>query len=139
MTDLITVTIAVPTSLIGDANELARCVGYGAADGETFREASWQDGDGQLYAVASGPVWPAFLSVPYEPLVAPEWGADMEAAGRALAALLVSDMRAPADGGDPPEAAPADPEHIVAVIGPDGMAAVALLGLVPVPEPEDIG
>lgn len=138
MTDLILVTIAVPEAMLIDANQLARCVGYGPDDDQTFRTPCWQDAEGNVYSVASGPVWPAFLAVPGQTLVEPEWGADMEAAERAQATLRVSDMRSPED----PEAAPpivaqADVDHVSAVIGPEGLTALGLLGLVPVaPEAE---
>lgn len=135
MTSLITVTIAVPAALISDARQLARCVGYGAEDEETFRTPSWQDAEGNLYAVASGPVWPAFLAVPGQTLVPPAWGADMEAAGRAHAVLAVSDLRAQED--EPVTATPAGPTHIAAVIGPEGSLALDMLGLTPVPPPEE--
>lgn len=129
MTSLITVTIAVPAAMIADARQLARCVGYGPDDEETFREPSWQDAAGGLYAVASGPVWTAFLSVPGQTLIEPAWGADMPAARRAHAALVVYDMRA--GGDEQPQAMPAAPEHIAAVVGLEGVAALELLGLLP--------
>lgn len=135
MTDLVTVTIAVPAAMIDDARQLARCLGYGPDDEDTFRTPSWRDAEGNLYAVASGPVWPAFLAVPGQTLVPPAWGAHMEAAARAHAVLAVSDMRA--SGDEPPLAAPAAPTHIAAVIGPEGSAALDMLGLAPVPPPED--
>lgn len=135
MSELILVTIAVPAALLADARQLARCIGYSADDEGTFREPSWQDGSGNLYSVASGPVWPAFLGVPGQALVEPEWGADMEAAGRAQATLRVSDMRPTEDPEAPaPSVEPADTAHICAVIGSEGMTALGLLGLTPVPQ-----
>lgn len=71
MSDHVIVTIAVPAAHIADANELARCLGYSAADGESFGTAAWQDGEGHLYAVASGPVRPTFVSASASPLADP--------------------------------------------------------------------
>jgi len=133
MSDLILVTIAVPEALIADARQLARCIGYSADDEGTFREPSWQDGSGHLYSVASGWVKPAFAEDAIAPLVEPVWGADMEAAGRAQATLRVSDMRQSEDPEAPaPSVVPADTAHICAVIGPEGLTALALLGLTPI-------
>jgi len=129
MSDLINITIAVPTALVSDANALARCVGYSSDDEGTFREPSWQDGSGNLYAVASGPVWPAFLAVPGQALVEPEWGADLVAATRAQALLVVA---LPGD-----EVLPVSPEHISAVAGMDGLAAIAMLGLTRPPSEDE--
>ncbi|RTL89220.1 hypothetical protein EJV44_22415 [Ancylobacter aquaticus] len=132
MSDLILVSIAVPEALIADARQLARCIGYSAADEGTFREPSWQDGGGNLYAVASGPVWPAFLMVPYEPLKEPEWGADMAAASKAHEVLVVTDCRPTEDNPDP-VVEPADPAFITAVVGLEGLEALTLMGLTPIP------
>ena len=138
MTDMINVTIAVPEALISDAKQLARCIGYSADDEDTFREPSWRDSGGGLYAVASGLVKPAFAEDAISPLVKPEWGADMEAAARAQATLRVSDMRHPENPEAPlPAVPPADADHICAVIGPEGLTALALLGLAPVPQAEE--
>jgi len=132
MSDLILVTIAVPAAIIADARQLARCIGYSAADEDTFGEPSWQDGSGNLYAVASGWVKPAFAEDAIAPLVEPDWGADMGAAGRAQATLRVSDMRQSEDPEAPaPSVEPADTSHICAVIGSEGLTALALLGLTP--------
>ena len=125
MSDLINITIAVPTALVSDANALARCVGYSADDERTFGDPAWQDAEGRPYSIASGPVWPAFLAVPGQALAEPEWGADMVAAGRAQALLVVA---LPGD-----EVLPVDPEHISAVVGMDGLAAIAMLGLTRIP------
>lgn len=55
------VTLAVPETLMEKANHLACIVGESAADINTFREARWQDTEGNLYAVASTVVKPVFL------------------------------------------------------------------------------
>ena len=121
MSDLINITIAVPVDMVSDANALARCVGYSADDERTFGDPAWQDAEGHAYSIASGPVWPAFLAVPGQALVEPEWGADLVAATRAQALLVVA---LPGD-----EVLPVSPEHISAVAGMDGLAAIAMLGL----------
>jgi len=130
MSDHVIVTIAVPAAHIADANELARCLGYSAADGESFGTAAWQDGEGHLYAVASGPVRPTFVSASASPLAAPAWGADMAAAARAQALVAIHEPEA----GEPPCAAP---DRIAAVAGLAASAALAVLGLSPVPADAD--
>lgn len=55
------VTIAVPEALIEKTNHLACIVGEFSEDINTFRGATWQDVDGNLYAVASTVVKPVFL------------------------------------------------------------------------------
>lgn len=83
------VTIACPEWLISDANQLARCLGYSADDGMTYGEPIWRDADGVRYAVASGVVSDGFAAAAASSLVAPPWGADMEAAARAQAAITI--------------------------------------------------
>jgi hypothetical protein len=46
-------TVVCPGSLISAANQLAQIVGESAADVNTFKDASWQDAQGNLYAVCS--------------------------------------------------------------------------------------
>ena len=121
MSDWIRVTIACPEAMIADANQLASVLGFSEADANTFGEPVWQDADGNRYAVASTLVKPAFVTDAMSPLVEPEWGADLAAANRAQALLVVA---LPGD-----EVQPVDPEHISAVVGMDGLAAVAMLGL----------
>lgn len=117
---MIRLTFACPEQFIPDANQLARVVGYSEADERTYGEPQYQDAEGNLYSVASGLVAEHFASVATSPLQEPDWGADMEAAGRAqlLAAL----------------GQPASPDHIAAVIGDDVQAALEFLGLVMVSE-----
>jgi len=112
-------TIACPAAMIADANQFARCTGYGPADDKTFGAASWQDAEGNLYSVSSGLVADAYASDATSPLVEPEWGCDMDAANRAQAALTV--------GGA------ANTSHIVAVFGSVN-DALAALGVSRVPE-----
>lgn len=123
---MIRVTIAATVALIAAANQLARCIGYAEADGETFGPASHQDGSGALYAVASGLVQPAFISDAMSPLSEPAWGADMEAAGTAQAAIALWQEEAPVV---------ATAETIAAIVGDDVSGALAALGLVPCEAP----
>ena len=46
-------TIAVPQSLMPQANQLALIAGESPDDVNTFTNANWQDADGNLYAVCS--------------------------------------------------------------------------------------
>lgn len=118
---MIRITIAAPEAMIADANQLARCIGYSAADGETFAAADHEDGAGNRYAVASGLVQPAFIEDAQAPLAEPDWGADMAAAARAQAAITILDPEAPE---------PAVPDRITAVVGPEADAAREMMGLV---------
>lgn len=119
---MIRVTIACPEALIGDANQLALCLGYGVADALTYGAPVWQDGVGNLYAVASTLVSETFAATAGSALVEPAWGADMAAAARAQAAIRI--------GGA------ADPARLVAVFDEDPQAALAVLGVTAAPEPE---
>lgn len=56
------VTLIVPESLISKANQLALIIGEFAADVNTFNGASWQDADGNKYAVCSTLAKPIVLS-----------------------------------------------------------------------------
>lgn len=111
------VTIACPTAMIGDANQLALCLGQGVEDGETYGAAIWADAAGRLYAVASVVVSEDFPLAAMAPLVAPVWGADVIAARRAQAAIAIG--------------ASAAPGRIAAIFGDDAQEALAQLGLVP--------
>jgi hypothetical protein len=113
---MIRITIACPEALIGDANELARVLGYSEADGATYGEARWRDAGGNRYAVASGLVSEGFAAAAQSALVEPEWGADMAAASRAQALIAI--------GG------PADPARLVALFEAEAEAAYAALGVV---------
>lgn len=57
------ITVAVPEQYINIANQLALIAGESPADINTFRQASWQDKDGNKYAVCSAVVKPVVLSV----------------------------------------------------------------------------
>jgi len=114
--EYIRVTIAVHPDNVPDANQLARVLGYGPDDDRTFTVPGYQHDDGNAYCVASGLVKPAFVEdVFVEDLPEPEWGADMEAASRAQAKVVI--------GG------PAQPDKIAAIVGDDPQAALVALGL----------
>lgn len=57
------ITIAVPESYINIANQLALIAGETPADINTFSQASWQDKDGNKYAVCSAVTKPIVLGL----------------------------------------------------------------------------
>ena len=84
-------TIAVPEPLIAEANQLALCLGESSADDQTFTAASYQDADGNLYAVCSTVAKPIFAQIAGQPLQAPDHAPDMvEAATRSQALLQIN-------------------------------------------------
>jgi len=121
---MIRVTIAVPEAHIGAANQLARCIGYTEADGQTYGAPSWQDSEGNRYALASTLASPAFVQTAASPLIEPPWGADMAAAAAAQAIVAVFGIAE--DEGSPA----AHPDRITAIVSDDPHAAIAVLGLV---------
>ena len=121
------ITIACPQAHIADANHLAMALGYSNADDQTYGGPTWQDANGNLYAVASLDVSPLFVHAAGSPLQRPEWDADsvvdMVAAGRAQARIVIWGIT---DG----EADPvATTDVILAMFHPDPLAALALAGL----------
>ena len=85
-------TIATPVSHIPDANQLALALGESHADDRTFTSASYQDADGNLYAVCSTVTKPVFAQLAGQPLQAPDHAPDMDlaAATRAQALLQIN-------------------------------------------------
>ena len=85
-------TIAVPEALVSDANHLALALGESSADDQTFGAATYQDDEGNLYAVASTVAKPIFAQLASQPLQAPNHapGVDLEAATRAQALLQIN-------------------------------------------------
>lgn len=127
---MIRITLACPEPLIGDANQLARCLGSSAADAQTYGAPRYRDATGARYAVASGLVSSAFLADARAPLTPPPWGADMQAAARAQACIAL--WQPPEDPADDPEAPPepwARPDRLAALVSDDPQAALAILGL----------
>ena len=86
------VTIAAPMGHTQEANQLALCLGESSADDHTFTTASYQDADGNLYAVASTVAKPIFAEMAGQPLKAPDHAPDMDlaAAKRAQALLQIN-------------------------------------------------
>jgi len=85
-------TIASPVAHIADANQLALCLGESSADDQTFGAATYQDAEGNLYAVCSTVAKPIFAQLAGQPLQAPNHapGVDLEAATRAQALLQIN-------------------------------------------------
>ena len=80
-------TLAVPESLIPQANQLALIAGESQDDVNTFTQASYQDAEGNKYAVCSTVIKPIILSLLDAPLVDSPLqveGADVEQAQAAL-------------------------------------------------------
>jgi len=86
------VTIVAPTAHIQDANQLALALGESSADDQTFSEATYQDADGNLYAVCSTVAKPIFAQLAGQPLQAPDHapGMDLAAATRAQSLLQIN-------------------------------------------------
>ena len=85
-------TIAAPIAHIPDANQLALALGESSADDQTFTTASYQDADGNLYAVCSTVAKPIFAEMAGQPLQAPDHtlGMDLVAATRAQSLLQIN-------------------------------------------------
>ena len=114
------VTIACPDGLIGDANQLALCLGLGPEDAQTYGEAVWQDAAGNRYAVASAVVGEGFLAASGAGLRSPAWAVDLAAAARAQSRVTLG--------------LPAAPDRLAAMLGTTPEAALAGLGLTPLPD-----
>lgn len=82
----ITLTLAVPASLIPAANELACIGGLSEADRQTFREPRYETA-GVHYAVSSFTAPPVWIEAITGPLWEPEWDADLTLAQTAQDAL----------------------------------------------------
>jgi len=85
-------TIAAPVSLIPDANKLALCLGESHSDDQTFNASTYQDANGNLYAVCSTVAKPIFAQLAGQPLQAPDHapGMDLAAATRAQRMLQIN-------------------------------------------------
>ena len=119
-------TIAAPATQIPDANQLALCLGESSADDQTFNTASYQDEQGNLYAVCSTVAKPVFSQMAGQPLQAPDHapGMDLAAATRAQALLQIN-------GGK------ATPDVIAVILGGRLESAqdhIAAFGLTPIPQ-----
>ncbi|MCK8463441.1 hypothetical protein MUY35_06215 [Aliiroseovarius sp. S1339] len=125
----IRITIACPENMIAEANQFALCIGSTPADAQTFGSATWEDGQGERYALASLLAGPQFAQTAAEPLRAPDHTehADVTAAAFAQSALRIWSPLSP--GSFPSLSA----DRLIAVIGLDAGLAIPLLGLSPVP------
>ena len=116
---MIRIHIACPEGLAADANQLARAIGLGPADDQTYGAPGFQDAAGARFAFAGVTVGPGFLAAATSPLVEPAWGADMAAARRAQAAIRMGGLAAPG--------------RLTVVVGDDPWAALAEMGLTQAP------
>jgi hypothetical protein len=116
------ITAAAPEALTYECNQLAMCLAYSIADGETYVGLNWQDTDGNLYSAASWEASDAWVEGATQPLVRPAWDVDevidMDAAATAQAALVFS-----------LEPVLAMPDKLTALGGPDAVVALAAMGL----------
>ena len=121
-------TIATPAAHVDIANHYAMALGYSAADGETYRNPSWQDADGNLYAVASLPIGVNFISAATTALHRPAWDGegiiDMTKAAKAQARVV---LWVPNEENTLPPKATTN--RITAILGMEGADAMAAMGL----------
>ena len=87
------ITLVVPKQYIEQANHLALVMGESADDISTFKEANWQDADGNLYAVCSALSKPVVLGaltsgLP-DPLPTHAVGVDIGKAQQALELIVL--------------------------------------------------
>lgn len=127
------VTIAVPEAHVAKANALALVLGENPADIGTFKDAKWQDAQGNLYALASTVVAPTWIGRATSALEVPEYApdADMQAAQQAQALVVMGSLEEPQQ---------ASPDAITAIVGSNSESAqhqLAALGVEPVPEGEE--
>lgn len=108
------VTIATPSSLMTEANHLACVMGESTADIETFKQASYQDAQGNPYAVCSTVVTDTFMAAQTQGLPAT---LPPHADGIADPALAQAAYDSLNNGG------------LIMVVGDDAQAAIAEIGL----------
>ena len=127
---MITLTTACPADLWTAYVQIRRTVAPDehTADNPPGGTPSYER-DGVPYVVSSMPRTDWSLRA-LEPVTAPEWEADLEAAQQAQAALVV--WRAD-DGGEPPFA---QPDKITVIVGMPGRDALTAMGLSPIEEEE---
>ncbi len=130
-------TAACPEDLIYEANQLAMCLAYSTADGETFRTpCGWQDQDGSIYSAASWEASDAWIAKAQEPLVRPAWDVDevidMDAATLAQESMVLW------LGGDEP-VPQASPNALTLVAGDDAPASLEAMGVFAIPSPMEDG
>lgn len=127
------ITIAVPTPLINDANQMALCLGDNPSDVNTFPKAQYKGKNGRLFSVCSLLSSDSFIKVPTWVLVAPEHSpeTDVEAATRAQATLVVWDTLEPLeDGTAAPNPMPSAVAGVITAIAHDDVhLALKAMGL----------
>ena len=119
-------TIATPIAHIPDANQLALALGESSADDQTFTTASYQDAQGNLYAVASTVAKPIFAEMAGQPLKAPDHASNMDLAAATSAQALLQINNGTAN-----------PDVIAVILGDRLESAqdhIAALGLTRVPQ-----
>ena len=128
---MITLTTACPVSLWPVYIQLRRTVApdENTADNPPGGTPSYER-DGVPYVVSSMPRTDWSLRA-LEPVTAPEWDTDLEAAQQAQEALVVCR----ADEGDEPPLA--QPDAITVIVGMPGRDALAAMGLEPI-EMDDV-
>lgn len=114
-------TLVVPESLIPQANQLALIAGESPDDIHTFTQTSYQDIDGNLYAVCSTVIKPIVLSLLSTPLADSVLQAD--GANLTLAQAAMDKVVMYADG------VTAMPEHIYIAIDIEPHEFFELVGL----------
>lgn len=117
-------TVAVPEVFIEIANHLAVAIGESSGDFETFSSATWQDAEGNLFAVASLQCTDTLFALAGTPLerrdFAPEdWDASKATQAQSLILLWMGD-------GDPPSA---EPSRITGLVMDDVRTAIEILGV----------
>ena len=123
-------TIATPSKYIPDANQLALCLGESSADDQTFGTASYQDAQGNLYAVCSTVAKPVFAELAGQRLQAPDHAPDMDLAAATRAQSLLQ-----INGGI------ASPDVIAVILGDRLESAqdhIAALGLERMPQENEL-
>ena len=125
------ITVACPEQLQSDSNQLAMCLALSKADVDTYKDLSWQDVDGNLYAVASFPTTKAWIHFAQNTLNRPSWDTDniidMDAATRSQSKLLFGYI-----------AQRATPDTLTACLGDNGLRTIALMGLTIVEQEEGL-
>jgi hypothetical protein len=125
------ITVACPQQLQSDSNQLAMCLALSVADVDTYKDLSWQDAAGNLYAVASFPTSDAWIHFAQNTLNRPAWDVDsvidMDAVVRAQNDLVFSDT-----------AIEAIPNKLTACLGDNGLDVLLNMGLFAVPSEEGL-
>lgn len=118
------ITVACPDWLMQKANHLAMVLAQGPDDILTYRAANWQGESGDMFAIASFVVAPAWIAMAQGALSVPEWDTggvvDLDAATEAQALLSVNYAGVPADA-----------SKLTAILGLEPHEAVAAFGLHP--------